>query len=124
MRIFKNKFKHLENAIVCLQIKRGARHRVGLGNLDVKTPLELRSYPCLSSSPDSPASNYTFNNFNRALTSIPVIMLSSFILAALTAATAIAYTPPGFEPSSSQNLTVAFGSTLAVNGRDIVKSGV
>lgn len=40
------------------------------------------------------------------------------------AATVLAFTPPGFQPASTSNLTVAFGNTLALNGIDIPKAGV
>jgi hypothetical protein len=51
-------------------------------------------------------------------------MLSNTILPFALAGAAIAFTPPGFEPASKQNLTVAFGNTLAVNGKEIQKAGV
>jgi len=44
----------------------------------------------------------------------------SFLLVVLAGA-ATAFTPPGFEPASTNNLTVIFGNTLAVNGKDILK---
>jgi hypothetical protein len=50
------------------------------------------------------------------------IMKSSFITVALAGAVT-AFTPPGFEPASSQNLTVAFGSVLAVNGVNLPMAG-
>jgi hypothetical protein len=50
-------------------------------------------------------------------------MFSSSLIAVALAGVAAAFTPPGFEPASSNNLTVAFGSVLAVNGVDIPKAG-
>jgi hypothetical protein len=46
----------------------------------------------------------------------------SFILVVLAGA-ATAFTPPGFEPASTNNLTVVFENTLAVNGKNIPKIG-
>lgn len=34
-----------------------------------------------------------------------------------------AFTPAGFQPASTANLTVAFGNTLAINGVDLPKAG-
>jgi hypothetical protein len=51
-------------------------------------------------------------------------MLSNTVLAFALAGAAIAFTPPGFEPASKQNLTVAFGNTLAVNGKEMQKAGI
>lgn len=51
------------------------------------------------------------------------IMYSSTILAVALAGAAIAITPSGFTPSSSQDMTVAFGNTLAVNGKEMQKEG-
>lgn len=50
-------------------------------------------------------------------------MLSSSILAVALAGAAIAITPSGFQPSSTQNMTVAFGNTLAINGKEMQKAG-
>lgn len=49
-------------------------------------------------------------------------MLSNIIAAVALAGAAIAFTPPGFQPASTNNLTVAFGNVLAVNGKDIPKA--
>lgn len=50
---------------------------------------------------------------------------TSFIAVVVAgAATVIAFTPPGFQPASTSNLTVAFGNTLALNGIDIPKAGM
>ncbi|KUJ11484.1 uncharacterized protein LY89DRAFT_722631 [Mollisia scopiformis] len=51
-------------------------------------------------------------------------MLSSTILAVALAGAAIAFTPSGFQPSSTQNMTVVFGNTLAVNGKEMQKADV
>ncbi|KAA8563819.1 hypothetical protein EYC84_011834 [Monilinia fructicola] len=50
-----------------------------------------------------------------------MISLSSFFAVAL-AGGASAFTPPGFEPASSQNLIVAYDSKLAVNGIQILRA--
>jgi hypothetical protein len=50
-------------------------------------------------------------------------MFFSSLIAVALAGVATAFTPPGFEPASSNNLTVAFGNVLAVNGVDIPKAG-
>ncbi|KAB8291656.1 hypothetical protein EYC80_006456 [Monilinia laxa] len=47
--------------------------------------------------------------------------LSSFLAVAL-AGGASAFTPSGFEPASSENLTVAYGSKLAVNGIQMLRA--
>lgn len=49
-------------------------------------------------------------------------MFSSFLLVVLAGA-ATAFTPAGFQPASSNNLTVVFGNTLAINGKNILKAG-
>jgi hypothetical protein len=51
------------------------------------------------------------------------IMFSSSLLFVVLAGAAIAFTPAGFQPASSNNLTVVFGNTLAVNGKNILKAG-
>jgi hypothetical protein len=50
------------------------------------------------------------------------MLLSSFIAVAFAGA-ATAFTPVGFQPASTNNLTVAFGNTLAMNGFNIPKAG-
>jgi hypothetical protein len=50
-------------------------------------------------------------------------MFSPSLLLVVLAGAATAFTPPGFEPASANNLTVVFGNTLAVNGKEILKSG-
>jgi hypothetical protein len=51
-------------------------------------------------------------------------MFPSIIVVAIAfAGAAIAFTPPGFEPASTNNLTVVFGNVLAINGKDIPKAG-
>jgi phosphatidylethanolamine-binding protein len=49
-------------------------------------------------------------------------MFFSSVLVVLAGA-ATAFTPAGFEPASSNNLTVVFGNTLATNGKNILKAG-
>lgn len=44
------------------------------------------------------------------------------LIAAAFATVSHAFIPPNFEPSSSQNLTVAFGSTPALNGVVIARA--
>jgi hypothetical protein len=51
------------------------------------------------------------------------IMFSSLLLFVVIAGATIAFTPAGFQPASSNNLTVVFGNTLAVNGKNILKAG-
>lgn len=51
-----------------------------------------------------------------------MLSLSSFFAVAL-AGGASAFTPPGFEPASSQNLIVAYDSKLAVNGIQMLRAG-
>jgi hypothetical protein len=48
---------------------------------------------------------------------------TSTLIAIALAGVASAFTPPGIEPSSLQNLRVAFGDTLAVYGVDLPKAG-
>lgn len=48
---------------------------------------------------------------------------SSFIIAVAFAGAATAFTPVGFQPASTNNLTVAFGNTLAMNGVNLPKAG-
>jgi hypothetical protein len=50
-------------------------------------------------------------------------MFTNVLITVALAGAACAFTPPGFEPASSNNLTVAFGNVLAVNGVDIPKAG-
>lgn len=50
-------------------------------------------------------------------------MLCEVLITVALAGAAAAFTPTGFKPASSKNLTVAFGNTLAVNGVDIPKAG-
>ncbi|KAG4026846.1 hypothetical protein MFRU_036g00790 [Monilinia fructicola] len=50
-----------------------------------------------------------------------MLSLSSFFAVAL-AGGASAFTPPGFEPASSQNLIVAYDSKLAVNGIQMLRA--
>jgi hypothetical protein len=50
------------------------------------------------------------------------IMFSSLLFVMLAGAV-IAFTPAGFQPASSNNLTVVFGNTLAINGKNILKAG-
>lgn len=50
-------------------------------------------------------------------------MFSSSIVAVALAGAAIAITPPGFQPSSTKDMTVAFGNVLAINGKNMLKSG-
>ena len=47
----------------------------------------------------------------------------SFLIAVALAGAATAFTPAGFQPASTGNLTVAFGNTLAINGANIPKAG-
>jgi len=49
-------------------------------------------------------------------------MFSKLLLASALAGAVAAFTPPGFEPASSNNLTVAFGNTLAVNGVNLPRA--
>ncbi|CZR60256.1 uncharacterized protein PAC_10152 [Phialocephala subalpina] len=49
-------------------------------------------------------------------------MLSSTFIAVALAGAAIAFTPSGFQPASTQNMTVAFGNTLAINGKEMQKA--
>ncbi|KAH8751712.1 phosphatidylethanolamine-binding protein [Hyaloscypha sp. PMI_1271] len=49
-------------------------------------------------------------------------MFSSSLLLVVLAGAATAFTPAGFEPASSNNLTVVFGNTLATNGKNILKA--
>ncbi|TVY81851.1 Protein FLOWERING LOCUS T [Lachnellula suecica] len=51
-------------------------------------------------------------------------MLSSSLIAVAFAGAATAFTPVGFEPASTNNLTVAFGNTLAINGVNLPKAEV
>lgn len=51
-------------------------------------------------------------------------MLSTSLITIALVGTTKAFTPPGFEPVSSANLTVAFGNTLAIDGVDLPKSGL
>lgn len=51
-------------------------------------------------------------------------MLSLYsLLAVALAGGASAFTPSGFEPASENNLTVAFGSKLAMNGVQVLRAG-
>ena len=50
-------------------------------------------------------------------------MFSKILITVSLAGAVTAFTPAGFEPASSKNLTVAFGNVLAVNGVDIPKAG-
>lgn len=43
---------------------------------------------------------------------------------ALKASTCQAFTPPGFTPHTSNNLTVVFGSLLAVDGVYVHETGI
>lgn len=49
-------------------------------------------------------------------------MICSTILISLVAG-ASAFTPSGFEPASTKNLSVTFGTKLAVNGVDVLRDG-
>ncbi|CZS93020.1 uncharacterized protein RAG0_03502 [Rhynchosporium agropyri] len=49
-------------------------------------------------------------------------MLAKYILAVAFAGVATAGTPTGFQPNSSKDLIVAFGSTLALNGKSMTKA--
>jgi hypothetical protein len=51
-------------------------------------------------------------------------MLSSYILALAVAGGVHAATPTAFEPASSGNLIVAFGSQLATNGVNIPRASM
>lgn len=53
---------------------------------------------------------------------VPTMFFSSIIAVALAGA-ATAFTPAGFLPSTTQNLTVVFGDTLAINGKEMQKAG-
>ncbi|PQE19436.1 phosphatidylethanolamine-binding PEBP protein [Rutstroemia sp. NJR-2017a BBW] len=46
----------------------------------------------------------------------------SSLLAVALAGGVSAFTPTGFEPASSNNLTVAYGKTLAINGKQILRA--
>jgi len=48
-------------------------------------------------------------------------MRSTQLLAAVFASVVSAATPPGFQPSSDQELTIAFGNTLATAGTNLPK---
>lgn len=50
-------------------------------------------------------------------------MFCNVLITAALAGAVAAFTPPGFEPASANNLTVTFGNVLAVNGVDIPKAG-
>lgn len=50
------------------------------------------------------------------------IMVSSLLVVALAGAVA-AFTPPGFAPASANNLAVAYGTVLAMNGVVVPKAG-
>ena len=50
-------------------------------------------------------------------------MRSSPCVVLALAGVATAFTPPGFQPASTNNLTVAFGNTLAINGVNLPKAG-
>lgn len=45
------------------------------------------------------------------------------VLTVALAGGASAFTPPGFEPSSTNDLTVAYGSKLATNGIQMLRAG-
>ncbi|EKD16353.1 uncharacterized protein L3040_008453 [Drepanopeziza brunnea f. sp. 'multigermtubi'] len=49
-------------------------------------------------------------------------MLSQILIAVALAGAATAVTPPGFQPASTTDLVVAFGNTLAVNGKLLTKA--
>ena len=49
-------------------------------------------------------------------------MLSPYLLALAVAGTVNAATPNAFEPASTQDLTVAFGTELATNGVNIARA--
>ncbi|KAK0101137.1 hypothetical protein ONS95_012881 [Cadophora gregata] len=49
-------------------------------------------------------------------------MLSKSLLAVAFAGAATAVTPPGFQPASNGELIVAFGNTLALNGKELTKA--
>jgi len=49
-------------------------------------------------------------------------MRSSPCVVLALAGVATAFTPPGFQPASTNNLTVAFGDTLAINGVNFPKA--
>jgi len=51
-------------------------------------------------------------------------MLSTSLVVIALAGAGTAFTPSGFEPASTANLTVAFGNILAVNGVDLQKDGL
>lgn len=51
------------------------------------------------------------------------MFVSSSIAALVAAGTVLAATPPGFEPSSREDLQVAFCDNLAVNGVEIQQDG-
>ncbi|PQE03452.1 phosphatidylethanolamine-binding PEBP protein [Rutstroemia sp. NJR-2017a BVV2] len=60
---------------------------------------------------------------------IPIFILTNFIMYTISSLLAVAlaggvsaFTPTGFEPASSNNLTVAYGKTLAINGRQILRA--
>jgi hypothetical protein len=50
-------------------------------------------------------------------------MLSNTIISFALVGAVVAVTPPGFEPAASESLTVAFGSVLATDGKDIPRAG-
>lgn len=50
-------------------------------------------------------------------------MLSKSLLAVAFAGAATAVTPSGFQPVSNSDLIVAFGNTLALNGKSMTKAG-
>lgn len=51
-------------------------------------------------------------------------MLFEYVIAVALAGAATAATPPGFQPSSNADLIVAFGNTLALNGKMMTKAGM
>lgn len=51
-------------------------------------------------------------------------MVSSIFTMLALAGSALAFTPAGFEPASKGNLTVAYGNTLAIDGKEIQKAGM
>jgi hypothetical protein len=50
-------------------------------------------------------------------------MASFLLITACIAGAATAFTPTGFVPASTNNLTVAYGSVLAIDGTNIPKNG-
>lgn len=50
-------------------------------------------------------------------------MFSSFLITVCLAGAATAFTPAGFQPSSTNDLAVVFGNTAAMNGVNMPQAG-